>query len=404
MTDGLARPSPDPREALSRYRAVRVRTLALVDSLSAEDQQAQAMADASPSKWHLAHTTWFFERMILARERGHTPVDPAYDRLFNSYYESVGERVARPDRGTITRPGLEGVLAYRKAVDARMAGWLRVLDPATDPEGAWLFELGLNHEQQHQELILSDILALFALSPLRPPYGAAPPAPVTEEGAASFVRIEGGRVWVGAGGEEFAFDNEGPRHEVLLRPFELADRLVTNGEWMAFIEDGGYARPEFWMADGWARVRADGWSAPLYWEATADGWKHMTLAGMAAVDPAAPVGHVSWFEADAFARWAGARLPTEFEWEHGAATKAHALRQVDDSFWQWTASAYAPYPGFRPADGAPSEYNGKFMSGQMVLRGGCFATPVGHSRPTYRNFYYPHQRWCFAGVRLARDV
>jgi ergothioneine biosynthesis protein EgtB len=362
------------------------------------------MADASPTKWHLAHTTWFFEKMILAREPAYQPVDPAYDTLFNSYYESVGERVARPVRGLITRPGLDGVLAYRKAVDARMADWLRVLDPAGDPEGFGLFELGLNHEQQHQELILSDILHLFAASPLRPAYSAAPPRASRAPGAACFLAFEGGVVEIGWSGQGFAFDNEAPRHRVLLQPFALADRLATNAEWLGFIDDGGYARPELWMSDGWARVKSEGWRAPLYWEGEGRNWRVFGLGGWAPLEAGAPVEHVNWYEADAFARWSRARLPTEFEWEHAASARPDALRQRDDALWQWTASAYAPYPGFRPAAGAPSEYNGKFMANQFVLRGGCYATPAGHSRATYRNFYYPDQRWCYAGVRLARDA
>jgi len=394
----------DPASRLDRYRSVRVATLALAAPLSAEDQQAQAMADASPTKWHLAHTTWFFERMILAREPGYVAVDPAYDRLFNSYYESVGARVARPQRGLMTRPSLDAVIAYRRAIDVRVADWLRALDAEADPEGAWLFELGLNHEQQHQELMLSDILSLFALSPLKPPYGPEAPAPARAAGPMAFVVIDGGRVSVGAEGGSFAFDNETPRHDVLLPSYGLADRMVTNAEWIAFIEDGGYRRPELWMSDGWSRVNEEGWTAPLYWERNGESWLAMGLDGLQPVEREAPVGHVSWFEADAYARWAGARLPTEFEWEHAVVSRPGTFRQVGDAFWQWTSSAYGPYPGFRPAEGAPSEYNGKFMSGQMVLRGGAFATPAGHARPSYRNFYYPHQRWQFAGVRLARDV
>jgi len=390
-------------DRLERYRAVRVASLALAHDLSAEDQQSQSMPDASPVKWHLAHTTWFFEKMLLARAPGYVAVDPAYDVLFNSYYESVGERVARPQRGLITRPGLDGVLAYRKTIDARMADWLKALDAAADPEAGWLFELGLNHEQQHQELILQDVLHLFAQSPLNPVYDADPPRAETAGGAASFIAFEGGVKPIGWDGAGFGFDNEAPRHEALLQPFALADRLVSNADWLAFIDDGGYRRPELWMSDGWARVKDEAWAAPLYWEPAKAGWNVMGLGGVKPVDPHAPAAHVSWYEADAYARWAHARLPTEFEWEHAIATRRDAFRQVDTALWQWTASAYAPYPGFRPAAGAPSEYNGKFMANQMVLRGGSFATPRGHARPTYRNFYYPHHRWPFVGVRLAKD-
>lgn len=389
---------------LARYRAVRVASLALAAELSPEDQQAQSMPDASPVKWHLAHTTWFFEKMLLARDPAYQPHDPVYDRLFNSYYESIGERVARPSRGLITRPSLDAVLGYRKAVDARMADWLAALDQAPDAEAAWLFELGLNHEQQHQELILSDVLHLLSQSPLKPVYSATPPRAEQAGGKAKFVAFVGGLAEAGAGGQGFSFDNEQPRHAIMLAPFELADRLVTNGEWLTFIEAGGYRSPEHWMSDGWARVQAEGWQAPAYWVQRDGQWFVFGLGGEQHVDPAAPAAHVSWFEADAYARFAGARLPTEFEWEHAIGEHAEAFRQIDTALWQWSASAYTPYPGFRPAEGAPSEYNGKFMSGQMVLRGGAFATPNGHSRPTYRNFYYPHHRWCFAGVRLARDA
>lgn len=393
----------EARDRLGRFRAVRAASLSLAHGLSAEDQQAQSMPDTSPVKWHLAHTTWFFEKMLLAREPGYAAIDPAYDVLFNSYYESVGERVARPIRGQITRPGLEGVLAYRKAIDARMADWLRDLDPAADPEAAWLFELGLNHEQQHQELILSDVLHLFAQSPLKPAYSESPPRAEPSSREMAFAAFDGGLVEIGWDGQGFGFDNEAPRHEVRLFPFALADRLVSNADFEAFIADAGYRRPELWMSDGWARVKAEDWDAPLYWERDGEAWLEMGLGGVRPLDPDAPASHLSWYEADAYARWAGARLPTEFEWEHAIATRPATFRQVDTALWQWTASAYGPYPGFKPAAGAPGEYNGKFMANQMVLRGGCFATPAGHARPTYRNFYYPHHRWPFAGVRLARD-
>lgn len=390
-------------DRLDRFRAVRVASLSLVHALSAEDQQAQSMPDTSPAKWHLAHTTWFFERMLLARAPGYVSVEPAYDVLFNSYYDSVGERVARPLRGQITRPGLDDVLAYRKAIDARMAAWLRDLDADADREAAWLFELGLNHEQQHQELILSDILHLFAQSPLKPAYSSNPPRAEPSGNTITFTAFEGGLADLGWDGQGFGFDNEAPRHEVRLFPYALADRLVSNADFGGFIEAGGYRRPELWMSDGWARVKDEAWDAPLYWEREGDGWLEMGLGGLAPLDPDAPASHLSWYEADAYARWAGARLPTEFEWEHAIATRPGAFRQIDTALWQWTASAYGPYPGFRPAPGAPGEYNGKFMANQMVLRGGCFATPAGHARPTYRNFYYPHHRWPFAGVRLAGD-
>ena len=394
-----------PCHRLSRFQAVRAASLDLAAPLAPEDQQAQSMPDASPVKWHLAHTTWFFEKMILARDPGYAPFDPAWDRLFNSYYESVGARVARPSRGMITRPALAEVLAYRHAVDGRLADWLVALDESVDAEGAWLFDLGLNHEQQHQELILSDVLHLFAQSPLAPAYAPSPPFAARAPGEVRWLGVDGGVVRVGRDmtGEGFGFDNESPRHEVVLRPFRMADRLVTNEGWLRFIEAGGYQDPLLWMADGWARVVAEGWQAPLYWRGSDDGWRVFGLGGEAPLDPDAPVAHVSWYEADAYARWAGARLPTEAEWEQAAATCGSGLLQRENALWQWCGSAYAPYPGFRPAPGAPSEYNGKFMANQMVLRGGSYATPPGHARITYRNFYYPHQRWQFAGVRLALD-
>lgn len=394
----------EPPRRLERFRAVRAATLSLTQGLSAEDQQAQSMPDASPVKWHLAHSTWFFEKMLLARVDGYTPVDPVFDVLFNSYYDSIGDRLPRSARGLMTRPGLEGVLGYRKSIDARMAEWLADLEASFDAEAEWLFELGLNHEQQHQELLLSDVLHLFAQSPLKPAYSANPPTPESCGAAANYVALSGGLVEVGWDGAGFGFDNEGPRHEVRLFPYELSDRLVSNAEFCAFIADGGYRRPELWMSDGWARVNTEGWAAPLYWEGHGAGWREMSLGGLASIDPDAPVSHLSWYEADAYARWAGARLPTEFEWEHAIQSRRADFRQVDTALWQWSSSAYGPYPGFKPASGAPGEYNGKFMANQMVLRGGCFVTPAGHARPTYRNFYYPHQRWPFAGARLARDA
>jgi len=417
-------PMPGP---LDRYRAVRARTEALAAPLSDEDQQAQSMPDASPVKWHLAHVTWFFEQMLLVPQPGYRPVDPAYDRLFNSYYESLGPRVARGARGTITRPSAAAVRDYRRRVDAAMADWLAKPGALDDPHLAYLFELGLNHEQQHQELILTDVLHLFAQSPLKPAYRDDAPARGGAARPMGWREFPGGQVeigWDGEGAKEsgFAFDNEGPRHAVLLRPYRLADRLVTNGEWLAFMADGGYRRAEFWMSDGWAEAQTQGWSAPMYWEERDGGWVSMTLHGEQPVDPAAPVTHVSWYEADAYARWAGKRLPTEAEWEAAAQTLPVAgnlggqggsltpqpagagFAQMYGDVWEWTASAYAPYPGFRPTEGTASEYNGKFMANQLVLRGGSLATPQGHVRPTYRNFFYPKQRWQFMGVRLAEDV
>lgn len=386
-----------------RYLGVRRRSEVLAAPLSAEDQQAQSMADASPVKWHLAHTTWFFEQVFLRGAEGWTPYDLRFDKLFNSYYESLGARIARPNRGLLTRPSANEVTAYRRAVDEAVVERLQRGEIAG---GDYLFALALNHEEQHQELILTDVLHLFAQSPLEPAYATEAPWPRgAGTGPVHYAAIDGGEAEIGWDGLDFAFDNEGPRHAVLLRPFALADRLTSNGDWLAFIEDGGYRRPDLWMSDGWAKVQAEGWSAPLYWRQDDGVWTEMSLAGRRPIDLAAPVCQISWYEADAFARWSGSRLPTEFEWEAAAGQDgAEALHGLYGQVWQWTASAYGPYPGFRPTSGVASEYNGKFMANQMVLRGGSCATPPGHARATYRNFFYPHQRWQFAGLRLARDL
>ncbi|HWE46316.1 MAG TPA: ergothioneine biosynthesis protein EgtB [Caulobacteraceae bacterium] len=411
-----------PLGPVDRYFAVRTRSERLAEPLSAEDRLAQSMPDTSPVKWHLAHTTWFFEQILLQGVAGRAPIDTTYDRLFNSYYESLGPRVARADRHLITRPDSAEVSQYRQRVDEAMAEWLAKPGALDDAHAAYLFELALNHEQQHQELILTDVLHLFAQSPLMPTYrqGCAANAPAAPP--LHYVDFDGGQVEIGWNGEGFAFDNEGPRHAVLLRPFRLANRLSTNAEWLAFMADGGYARPEFWMSDGWAAAQTQGWRSPLYWTDRDGRWTAMTLHGERAVDPSAPVSHVSWYEADAFARWSGKRLPTEFEWEAAASRTAvegnlaaegtltpraargeGGVEQLFGDLWEWTASAYAPYPGFAPTEGTASEYNGKFMANQLVLRGGSLATPPGHVRVTYRNFFYPAQRWQFMGVRLAED-
>jgi dimethylhistidine N-methyltransferase len=404
---------------LVRYRAVRRGSEGLTRSLTPEDMGAQSMPDASPTKWHLAHTTWFFETFLLTPHLpGYRVFDPRFGYLFNSYYEAVGPRQPRPARGLITRPSVADVLAYRAHVDSAMD---RLLADGAGPLSD-LLHLGLAHEEQHQELVLMDILHLFAQSPLGPAFAPPRPAGPVAVAPLDYVDFAGGLVEIGHDGAGFSFDNEGPRHRVWLEPFRLADRLVTNGEWLEFMADGGYERAEFWLSDGWAQVRAEGWQAPFYWREAADGWRVMGLTGLRPLDPAQPVSHVSYFEADAYAAWAGARLPTEAEWEHAStsvplqgpflgsgrlgaqpAPPGPGLRQMFGDLWQWTRSSYLPYPGFRPAAGAVGEYNGKFMSGQFVLRGGCCATPTGHVRRTYRNFFYPQQRWMFSGVRLALD-
>lgn len=380
------------------FTKMRAHTLALIAPLSAEDMVVQSMPDASPVKWHLAHTTWFFETFLLKGQSGYQVFDPAYAYLFNSYYEALGPRQPRAQRGLLTRPALADILAYRAHVDDAMNGLLEADLPA---ETEALIRLGIAHEEQHQELILMDVLHLLAQSPLKPAY--CPRTPADAGGRPGRFQLRpGGLVEIGHAGSGFAFDNEAPRHRTWLQPFEISDRLVTNGEWLAFMQDGGYSRPDLWLSDGWAQVQANGWNAPFYWQASEDGWQEMTLRGPQAIAPGAPVTHISYYEADAYARWAGARLPTEAEWEAAAADGV--LEQVDDVAWQWTGSAYLPYPGFLPGAGAVGEYNGKFMSGQMVLRGGSAFTAVGHARPTYRNFFAPEKRWVRSGLRLARDI
>jgi len=389
------------REAadVARYRAVRRGMTALAEGLSAEDLGAQSMPDASPGKWHLAHTSWFFEAMILDAEPGYEPVDPRFQQMFNSYYEALGERVARHERGMMTRPSLEEVLAYRREIDRRMVD--RLSRGLTGGHERYLLNLGLNHDEQHQELFAMDILNLMSRSPLDPvAYGREPRSRPLEAANGGVQAFDGGLVSIGHV-EGFAFDNEGPAHRVWLEPFGLARNLVTNSDWICFIDDGGYTRAEFWLADGWATVKAEGWTAPLYWRCDEGRWTAMGLTGRKPVDSAAPVRHISFYEADAYARWAGKRLPTEAEWEHAATTAPAAFSNLFGEVWQFTSSAYAPYPGFKPTEGTASEYNGKFMANQVVLRGSSFATPEGHSRATYRNFFYPHQRWAFMGLRLS---
>ncbi|MEB3352307.1 MAG: ergothioneine biosynthesis protein EgtB [Cyanobacteriota bacterium] len=395
-----------------RLRQVRQASEALIAPLEPEDLCLQGMADASPPKWHLGHTTWFFETFLLEPFLpDHDGADRRWGYLFNSYYDAIGARHPRPERGLLSRPPIAAVLAWRRRVDAALEQLHHQLEQLAPPERAprqALLELGLQHEQQHQELLLMDLLDGFSRNPLEPAYegsdgrwegryGAAAPA---GERPLGWIPHPGGLRRLGAaeaGPAGFSFDNEGPRHRRWLDPFALADRLVSNAEFAAFIADDGYRRPELWLSEGWAVVQQRRWSAPRYWRGD---WE-FTLAGRRPRHPGAPVRHLSWFEADAYARWAGARLPEEAEWETLAA--AGALPQADGLLWQWTASPYRPYPGFRPAAGAVGEYNGKFMSSQMVLRGGAYLTPGGHSRPTYRNFFPPASRWMAAGLRLARD-
>jgi len=406
----------------AKFHHIRALSEALVRPLSDADATIQSMDDASPAKWHLAHTSWFFETFVL---RDHVPGYALHDErwpfLFNSYYEAEGQRHARPRRGMLSRPSLAEVLAYRAHVDAALIDALPDL-----PEAARaLVLLGCNHEQQHQELLVTDILHHFSVNPLEPAvWRGAPKVPVAMPGPIGWIEGRAGLVQLGVDSSDstFSFDCEGPRHQALLTPHALADRTVTNGEWAAFIADGGYKDPRHWLSDGWGWVQKEGIEAPLYWRQERGAWTRFGLDGRRPVDPAAPVTHVSFFEADAYASWAGARLPSEFEWEAAAsAFDPESGNQLDAAgpveprpsaggpaffgdVWEWTGSAFRPYPGFKAAEGAVGEYNGKFMSGQFVLRGSSCATPRGHSRASYRNFFYPHQRWQFTGVRLAKDL
>ena len=406
---------------LAHYVAVRRLTERLCEPLATEDYVVQAMPDASPAKWHLAHVSWFFETFALRpRLPSYRPLDERYAVLFNSYYNGVGPQFARPARGHLSRPTVDEVYAYRAHVDKAMLTLLESKQKGDDAVAA-IVELGLHHEQQHQELLVTDLKYNLSVNPLRPPYAASRsadesvPAPKLQR-----VRLAGGITEVGTDDAGFCFDNERPRHRVLLAPYALGSRAVTNGEYLEFVTDRGYQRPELWLSDGWRTAQERGWRAPLYWDDEDGSWSVYTLGGVIPVIRHAPVAHVSYYEADAYARWRGARLPTEQEWEHAAGDEAAAGTLLDDAphepapaprgegivqmtgdVWEWTASAYLPYPGFRPLEGALGEYNGKFMVNQMVLRGGSCATPRSHIRRTYRNFFPPDARWQFSGIRLA---
>jgi len=383
-----------------RYARTRARSLDLAQPLSAEDCCAQSMPDASPVKWHLAHTTWFFETFILeSHEPDFRPFMPAFRVLFNSYYNGVGEKHPRPQRGLLTRPPLRDVLLYRMQVDERMQV---LFDRLGENESfRMLAELGINHEEQHQELILTDVKHLLWANPLRPAYCDAPVDAVRAAGPMGWIGFEAGLVQVGHEGSSFCFDNEMPRHAEYLQAYSLGSRLVTNGEYLRFVDGGGYRDPNLWLSEGWDWVQANQVQHPIYWERNGEQWQEFTLAGLRPLNPDRPAVHIAYYEDDAYARWAGARLPTEAEWENAAA--ASGLQQMLGEAWQWTRSSYAAYPGFHPATGAIGEYNGKFMVNQYVLRGGSCATPEGHSRATYRNFFPATARWQFSGVRLARD-
>jgi ergothioneine biosynthesis protein EgtB len=409
---------PPGARLVDQYLRVRKSSIELIAGLAPEDTVAQSMPETSPTKWHLAHTTWFFEQFVLGRDAGYRPFNPDWLYLFNSYYQSVGPMHARPQRGLLTRPTLDQVLAYRHCIDERMAV---LLDAGDDSDLVALVILGLNHEQQHQELLLTDIKHLFSLNPLRPVYREAPATPLSHPVPLVYVNGKEGIVEIGHQGGEFCFDCETPRHRTLLHAHAIANRPVSNAEFAQFIADGGYQTPTLWMSEGWNTVCARGWAHPLYWSDGLD--SEFTLAGLKPIDPHAPVSHLSFFEADAFARWAGARLPTEAEWEAAAegmdATKGnfvdssllhpHAgksgsgLQQLFGDVWEWTGSPYVSYPGYRVPDGALGEYNGKFMCGQYVLRGGSCATPADHMRASYRNFFAPADRWQFMGLRLGKD-
>src|SRR4051812_1449162 len=391
---------PLTQRLVEAYLAVRHETERRAAPLSAEDQLIQSMPDASPAKWHRAHTTWFFEQFLLGQHcPGYRPYHPDYAFLFNSYYVSAGPRHARAQRGHLTRPSADEVTAYRRHVDAAVIKFFNDCDEAKLASLVPLLEVGFNHEQQHQELLLTDILHAFAQNPIPPAYDSAWRFPPSHRGSDEWTALTEGIHSIGHAGDSFHFDNEKPAHRALVGPVRLARNLVTNGEWLAFMQDGGYRTATLWLMDGFAAACNEEWQAPGHWRNIGGQWQIMTLAGLQPIDPAAPVCHVSYYEADAFARWSGKHLPTEMEWE--VAARGSHLNDAFGIVWQWTRSAYAPYPGYRAIEGALGEYNGKFMINQMVLRGSSVATPDRHSRLTYRNFFYPHHRWQFTGLRLA---
>ncbi|MBT8142456.1 MAG: ergothioneine biosynthesis protein EgtB [Gammaproteobacteria bacterium] len=390
-----------PETAIARYRDVRRLTEDLVANLSDADMTAQSMPDASPAKWHLAHSTWFFETFILARfAKDYEIYDEQFGFLFNSYYESAGPRHSRSQRGLITRPSKDEVLAYRTYVDEAMMILLDTQFGSND-ELAFLLELGINHEQQHQELLHTDILHLFAQNPLRPAFDSDLKSSV-DSSAKQWLAFDESLELIGHSDDSFAYDNEMPQHKVFVGAFEIASNLVTNSDWLEFMQDGGYAKPMLWLSDAWAMVQSENWQHPLYWEQKDGEWFEFGLNGLRPIDPDAPVKHISYFEADAFACWKQCRLPSEFEWE--VAVTSQQLSNAFGEVWQWTRSPYVGYPGFKIATGAVGEYNGKFMCNQFVLRGSSVVTSAGHERVTYRNFFYPQQRWQFTGLRLARDI
>jgi ergothioneine biosynthesis protein EgtB len=418
--------APDAAALAAHYRGVRRTTELLCEPLHPEDYVVQSMPEASPVKWHLAHTAWFFETFVLTPHLpGYRPFHPDFAFLFNSYYEAVGPRLPRPQRGLLSRPTVAEVFRYRSYVDEHVAELFGLAHADARRRAAAAVVLGLHHEQQHQELLLTDLKHAFGSNPLRPAYRDRPPTPTAGPVKLSWEPFPEGLVGLGHGGPGFAFDNEAPRHRVFVGAFRLASRPVTNGEYLAFLQDGGYDRPELWLSDGWAARQARGWTAPLYWEKRDGQWSVMTLAGARPLGLGEPVCHVSYYEADAFARWARARLPTEAEWETAAAAAPPAghfleggrlhpspgpaaddvgpVGQLFGDVWQWTASPYVAYPGYRPPAGALGEYNGKFMCNQLVLRGASCVTPRSHARATYRNFFPPEARWQFSGIRLARE-